>query len=165
MRRKFFLVRGTCHSDQGRICTVAKHVTPSTAKLPGCGSTWLKLTEGRTSCLMPAPTVTWSSSSKWTWPHICWKNMVLSGVMSQSEKLTGRLMLTSSPLHFFRNYKIFENTFEIDTFFEIAFKISQNFRKFSKKCHFRKYFRKFCNFEKSAMVNEVNISINTWSVT
>ena len=29
----------------------------------------------------------------------------------------------SLPLHFFQNYKIFENTFEIDTFFENTFEI------------------------------------------
>ena len=50
------------------------------------------------------------------------------------------------PLHFFRNYKIFENTFEIDLFLKIFEKIVK-FRKYIRnKCIFRKYFRKFCNF-------------------
>ena len=55
-------------------------------------------------------------------------------------------ILTSLPLHFFRKYKIFKNTLEIDIFFENFVNSRKYFRK---KCQFRKYFRKFGNFEKN----------------
>ena len=46
------------------------------------------------------------------------------------------------PLHFFRNYKIFENTFEIDIFFEKFRKICQISKVYSKKMWISKVFSK-----------------------
>ena len=64
------------------------------------------------------------------------------------------LILTSSTIDIF---------FKITKFSKILSKFDKFFENFRKKCQFRMYFRKFCNFEKSATVNEVNIIAKvTW---
>merc|ERR1711994_907773 len=73
-----------------------------------------------------------------------------------------------------RNFYIIVTSSAIDIFFEITkfskilskftfisnilSKFDKNFEIFRKKSQFRKYFRKICNFEKSVMVDEGNIS-------